>query len=75
MGSLPVVKQTDVRRALEKAGFRAVHQTGSHVKLVRGDRAVTVQQHKARDMPIGTLRAILDQAGMSVDEFKHWLKE
>lgn len=75
MGSLPVAKQTEVRRALERAGFRAVHQTGSHVKLVRGDRAVTVPQHQAKDMPLGTLRSILDQAGMSVDEFKEWLND
>lgn len=75
MGQLPVVRQTDVRRALEKAGFVAVHQSGSHVKLVREDRVVIVQQDKGKDMPLGTLRAILAQAGMSADEFKVWLRD
>jgi predicted RNA binding protein YcfA (HicA-like mRNA interferase family) len=74
MGELPVVKQTEVRAALERAGFRKIHQTGSHVKLVGRGRTVIVLQHKGRDMPRGTLRGILEQAGMSVDEFKEWLK-
>jgi hypothetical protein len=34
-----------------------------------------VQQHKGKDMPLGTLRSILDQAGMSVEEFKKWLND
>jgi predicted RNA binding protein YcfA (HicA-like mRNA interferase family) len=74
MGDLPVIKQTEVRAALERAGFRKVHQTGSHVKLVGRGRTVIVQQHKGRDMPLGTLRGILKQADMSEDEFKAWLK-
>ncbi|MGI8475023.1 MAG: type II toxin-antitoxin system HicA family toxin [Thermomicrobiales bacterium] len=74
MVKIPIVKQVEVRRALERAGFRAVHQTGSHVKMVRGDLSVTVQQHRGRDMPAGTLRAILEQAEMTIDEFNAWLK-
>lgn len=74
MGELPICKQTEVRAAMERAGFRRVHQTGSHVKLVGHGRTVIVQQHKSRDMPLGTLKKILAQAGMTADEFKHWLK-
>lgn len=74
MPPVPIVKQTEVRRALERAGFQATHQSGSHVKMVRGQVTVIVPQHRGRDMPAGTLRAILDHAGMSVEEFIGWLK-
>jgi predicted RNA binding protein YcfA (HicA-like mRNA interferase family) len=74
MPRVPIVKQTEVRRALERAGFQATHQSGSHVKMMRGQPTVIVPQHKGRDMPTGTLRAILEYAGMSVEEFVGWLK-
>ncbi len=61
-----------VRRKLEKAGFTIISQRGSHVKFVRyGDdevRTVIVPHH--REIPIGMLRSILRQAGLTPNEFK-----
>jgi predicted RNA binding protein YcfA (HicA-like mRNA interferase family) len=56
-------------RALERAGFVVYRQRGSHITLVRTDPAAqtTVPNHKELDR--GTLRAIIRQAGLSVDEF------
>ncbi len=42
--------------------------------MVRDNRTVIVPQHKGRDMSAGTLRAILVQAEMTVEEFVQWLK-
>ncbi len=74
MAALPVMRPRQVVAALRRAGFLVHHQTGSHVilKHAAGVRRVTVPMH-ARDLKTGTLRAIVREAGMSVDEFVAWL--
>ena len=65
---LPVVAGGDVVRALGRAGFREISQRGSHVKLRNaGGRTAIVPLH--RELAPGTLRSILRQAGLSVDDF------
>ena len=69
---LPSLKARDVIRALENAGFSIVRTTGSHYRLVHDTdpaRQTTVPVHKGTDIPRGTLRAIIRQAGLTVDEF------
>jgi predicted RNA binding protein YcfA (HicA-like mRNA interferase family) len=60
-----------VRRKLLAAGFREVGQEGSHVKFARstpeGTRTATVPHH--HEVASGTLRSILRQAGISLDEW------
>ncbi|MBO0906462.1 type II toxin-antitoxin system HicA family toxin [Jiella sonneratiae] len=59
-------------RALKGAGFTLHHVTGSHHVMERVApvrRAVVVPVHGNRDIPIGTLRAIIKQAGMSEEDF------
>jgi predicted RNA binding protein YcfA (HicA-like mRNA interferase family) len=55
---------------LAKAGFEVDRQRGSHVTVVRADpfAALTVPMHA--EIHVGTLRAIIRDAGLSVDEFK-----
>lgn len=69
-GQLPALKTGEVLAALGQAGFHQVDQQGSHVKLRRGPRIAIVPDHRGRDVPIGTLRAILKQAGLTVEEFR-----
>jgi predicted RNA binding protein YcfA (HicA-like mRNA interferase family) len=56
-------------RALEKAGFSVVRQKGSHIIMRRNEpfAQVTVPDH--RELHTGTLRDIIRDAGMTVDEF------
>jgi len=54
-------------QALERLGFSITRQAGSHVRMARGNRRVTVPMH--RDLVVGTLQSILRQSGMSVEEF------
>ncbi len=71
-GRLPRVTAPEVVRALERAGWRRVTQVGSHVQLkhaARG-RRVTVPMHRGRILRLGTLDKILEQAELSVEEFK-----
>ena len=50
-----------------------VRQRGSHCRLenpLRPKHSVTVAAHAARDLPAGTLKAILRRAGLSREEFE-----
>ena len=65
----PVMSGRDCVKALAKAGFAIVRQESSHITLRRAEpfAQVTVPDHKELDR--GTLRGIIRQAGLSVDEF------
>ncbi len=69
MTKLPGISGNECVKALEKAGFYFKRQEGSHIILRRDDpfTQVVVPRHKELDR--GTLRAIIRQAGLSVDEF------
>ena len=72
MTRLPAVTPADVIRALQKAGFVVARIRGSHHILIHRDdpsRITNVPGHGSHDLPRGTLRAIIRQAGMTVDEF------
>ena len=69
MNKLPRVSGRECIKALGKAGFYFKRQEGSHMILRRDDpfAQVVVPDHKELDR--GTLRAIIRQAGLSVDDF------
>ncbi len=69
MSKLPVISGAQCVKALEKAGFVVYRQRGSHITMVRQTppAQTTVPIHKELDR--GTLRAIIRQTGLSVDEF------
>ena len=57
----------DVAGALKRAGFEAVSQKGSHLKLRHADgRVVIVPMH--RELKRGTLQSILRQAKMAIED-------
>lgn len=68
---LPAVRPKAVVRALEGLGFETWRQKGSHLTLYRAldRRALTIPMHFAKDIPKGTLRTIIREAGLSVKEF------
>ncbi len=61
------VNGPEAARALRRAGFETIRQTGSHLIMRKESRTVVVPQHK----PIkpGTLKGLIEQAGMTVEEF------
>ena len=69
MSKLPQVSSRECIRALAKAGFYFVRQTGSHITLRRDEPFAQVVVPENRELPKGTLRRILRDAGLSVDEF------
>ena len=72
MPKLPVVDGRQMIRALQRAGFVVDSQESSHVTMFNpvSRRHTTVPVHAARDMKTGTVRNVLRQAGLSVEEFR-----
>ena len=61
------VSGVEAVRALKRLGFVALRQTGSHLIMRKDERTVVVPQHK----PIkpGTLKGVIEQAGLTVEKF------
>ncbi len=74
MSKLPVVSGKQLCKILGKMGYFTDHQTSSHIILRQENpphRRLTVPDHK--EIAKGTLRAIIRQAGLTVDEFRELL--
>jgi predicted RNA binding protein YcfA (HicA-like mRNA interferase family) len=69
VSKLPVVSGAECVKALGKVGFVVYRQRGNHITMVRktSPAQTTVPNH--RELDRGTLRAIIRQAGLTVDEF------
>ncbi len=65
------VKPKALLKALLKAGFEVRRQRGSHVFLEgirNGEKRMTSISLHSKPLPLGTLRAILKQTGLSEDD-------
>lgn len=74
MSELPRISGREVVKALGKTGYEMDRQRGSHIVLRQTDpphRRLTVPDHA--EVAKGTLRAIIRQAGLTVEEFKNLL--
>ena len=72
MGRLKPESFREIKRRLERAGFVEARQKGSHVKFVRrlGETVDTVIVPNKREVPIGTLHSILNQAHITIDQWE-----
>ena len=69
----PIISPREITKALEASGFELISQKGSHAKYVLNEKdkpkkTTFVPLHD--NIPIGTLRAILKQAGITIEELK-----
>jgi predicted RNA binding protein YcfA (HicA-like mRNA interferase family) len=67
MSKLPVISGQEVLKALSKFGFVAVRQSSSHVIMRKGGITISVPMH--HEVRRGTLRKIITQAGLTVEQF------
>jgi len=78
MSRVPVLSSTQVIKALRAAGFEDAPKKGkgSHIALMKRDRKRLrlVIVPKRKSLPRGTLHAILDQAGLTREEFLSLLR-
>ena len=72
MGRLKPQPFREIKRRLESAGFLEVSQKGSHVKFVRSSGGIvdTVIVPRKSEVPVGTLRAILNQAHIEPERWE-----
>ena len=71
MSGLPVLSGLETIKALQRAGFVVVRQRGSHVRLKRltGDKVMNITVPLHPQLKTGTLRHIVKDSGLKVDEF------
>jgi predicted RNA binding protein YcfA (HicA-like mRNA interferase family) len=69
VSKLPIISGLECVKALEKTGFVVDRQRGSHIILVREEPRTTISVPDHKELDRGTLRGIIRQAGLSVDEF------
>ena len=69
MTKLPRISSRECIKALEKIGYYVDRQKGSHIILYRDTPYGKVVVPENRELPSGTLRAIIKNADLTVDEF------
>lgn len=77
MPKLPVIKDRELIRVLQKLGFFEHRERGtSYLVFAHSDgRRTTVSRHPGKDMPAGTLRGILRDIQVTPEQFAVFLKK
>jgi len=69
MGRLGNISGKEAVRAFEKAGWQVVGQVGSHVVMIKPELRVNLSIPQHKELSVGTLRALIRNAGLTVEEF------
>jgi predicted RNA binding protein YcfA (HicA-like mRNA interferase family) len=69
---LPAVTSKELARVAQRLGFELRRQRGSHAIYVRlaDHRRVVIPMHSGRDLKPKTLRGIIEDLGVTVEEFQ-----
>ena len=71
---LPALTPRDMLQALKRAGFVEKRQVGSHRSLENpGNNTMVVVPLHNRDLKRGLMMAIIKDAGLTPEEFLHFL--
>lgn len=71
MAGLPAISGKTLVRALERGGFVIKRQSGSHILLEHTDgRMAVVPIHSNKDLPVGTLKGIIKDIEMSLEDLR-----
>lgn len=70
MPKLPLVTPRRLIVALRRQGFFIERQRGSHIVLRHNDGRITVITNHPRDLPPGTLKGILSDIDITVEELR-----
>ena len=69
MSELPQVSGKDAIKAFGKLGFHIVRQRGSHAILKKDGFPILLSVPLHDELKKGTLRSLIRDAGLTVDEF------
>jgi len=73
MSGLPVVSGREAVKAFGRLGWEVARQSGSHIILVKAGHPATLSVPNHREVAKGTLRALVREAGLTVEEFRDLL--
>jgi predicted RNA binding protein YcfA (HicA-like mRNA interferase family) len=69
MGKLANISGKQAAKAFRKADWQPIGQVGSHLVLVKPGIRVNLSIPQHKELSVGTLRALIRNAGLSIDEF------
>lgn len=69
MGTLANISGKEAAKAFGRAGWLVVGQVGSHLMMTRPGVRANLSIPQYRELAVGTLRALIKAAGLTVDEF------
>ena len=69
MPPVPLLKPAIVVKAFENLGWEIARQKGSHIIMTREGHLATLSIPKHPEIARGTLRSLINRAGLSVEEF------
>jgi predicted RNA binding protein YcfA (HicA-like mRNA interferase family) len=73
MGRLGNIAGKDAVKAFQRAGWQKIGQVGSHAVMVKTGLRVNLSIPQHKELSVGTLRALIRNAGLTVDEFLYLL--
>jgi predicted RNA binding protein YcfA (HicA-like mRNA interferase family) len=69
MGKLANISGREAVKAFQRAGWQLRGQVGSHAVLTKSGVGVNLSVPQHKELAPGTLRTLIHDAGMTVDEF------
>lgn len=69
MGKLGNISGKEAVKAFERAGWQRIGQVGSHLVLSKPNVRVNLSVPQHKELSTGTLRALIRNASLTVDEF------
>ncbi len=75
MPIVPILRPKEVVKTFEKLGWEVARQRGSHIILTKIGHIATLSVPNHPEVARGTLRSLIDRAGISVDDFLEALEK
>ncbi len=69
MGKLSNISGRAAVKAFQKAGWEPVGQVGSHLVMIKSGVRVNLSIPQHKELSVGTLRALIRHAGLTVEDF------
>jgi len=69
MGRLNNISGKEAVKVFQRAGWNAIGQVGSHLVMTKPGIRVNLSIPQHKELSLGTLRALIGHARLTVDEF------
>jgi predicted RNA binding protein YcfA (HicA-like mRNA interferase family) len=69
MSKLGNISGKDAAKAFKKAGWQTLGQVGGHLLMVKPGVRVNLSIPQHKELSVGTLRALIRNVGLTVEEF------